>query len=127
MSTQMLCGDEVQSAVVDIGTLFSKFGDGGQELPRHVFRSDVGKIAIDDSLLTSQSSKYVVGDTSLRYHNKINSNVEISKPFENGRLIIASYLIYELDLFLLLIFTSYSVVVDYAFSFCFLSSFDLHA
>jgi actin-related protein len=81
MAAQMLCGDEVQSAVVDIGNAFSKFGDGGQELPRHVFRSDIGKLA--------KSEKYIISDSHLR-HYLSNSAVEMSKPFENGKITIFS-------------------------------------
>ena len=74
---QMLCGDEVQSAVVDIGTAFSKFGEGGQELPRHVFRSDIGTLP--------KSKNYIISDSHLK-HYLSNNNIEITKPFDNGAL-----------------------------------------
>lgn len=40
---QMLCGDEIKAAIIDLGTSISKFGTAGQDLPRHIFRSDVGE------------------------------------------------------------------------------------
>ena len=86
MATQMLCGDEVQSAVVDIGNAFSKFGDGGQELPRHCFRSDLGSIP--------NNKNYIISDSNLRHHMK-NSSVEISKPFENGMLFISFNFLFQ--------------------------------
>ena len=67
----MLCGDEVKAAVVDIGSVSSKFGTAGEDLPRHVFRSDIGLI---DNHEGSSVPKKVVGDVSLRY---VRDNVEI--------------------------------------------------
>lgn len=34
--------DEIQSAVVDLGTSQCRFGSAGQDLPRHVFRTVSG-------------------------------------------------------------------------------------
>lgn len=79
MATQMLCGDEVQGAVIDIGSAFSKFGTSGQDLPRHVFRSSVG------TLPSTNGNKYVVGDSSLKF---CPSDTEVSNPFVDGTIFL---------------------------------------
>jgi len=70
----MLCGDEIRAAVIDIGDSFSRFGTAGQDLPRHILKTNVGYTTEDDS-----NRKYLVGDTSLRF---IKSNMEIVKPYD---------------------------------------------
>lgn len=75
MATQMLCGDEVQGGMIDIGSAFSKFGTSGQDLPRHVFRSHLG------SLPHSNGVKYIVGDSALKF---CPSNLEVANPFVDG-------------------------------------------
>lgn len=45
----MFCGDEVAAVVVDIGSSMSKFGTAGEDSPKHVFRSDIGKSLSDPS------------------------------------------------------------------------------
>lgn len=53
--------DEVKAAVVDIGSSLCRFGTAGEDLPRHLFRSDVG--VSDDS----DESDHKIGDVSLRF------------------------------------------------------------
>ncbi|KAJ1431464.1 actin family [Ochromonadaceae sp. CCMP2298] len=60
----MLCGDEMQSAVVDLGSSSCRFGSAGQDMPRHVFRSEIGLIADETG------SRSIYGDTGLRYLHK---------------------------------------------------------
>jgi len=50
ISQLMFCGDEVPAAVIDLGSCTSRFGTGGQDAPRHVFRSDVGIVAAEGGL-----------------------------------------------------------------------------
>ena len=54
----MFCGDEVSAVVVDMGSSLSKFGTAGEDSPKHVFRSDIGKS------LSNPSKTFV--DMSLR-------------------------------------------------------------
>jgi hypothetical protein len=39
----MLCGDEVCASVCDLGSSLCRFGIAGQDTPRHIFRTDVGR------------------------------------------------------------------------------------
>ena len=70
MATQMLCGDEVRAAVIDLGFATSKFGTAGQDLPRHIIRSDVGEL--------KDGRGYVVGDLNLRH---VKDDLEVSTPY----------------------------------------------
>ena len=60
--------DEVKAAVVDIGSSLCRFGTAGEDLPRHLFRSDIG-VAED-----SDDSDHKIGDVSLRF---VQSDVSI--------------------------------------------------
>ena len=92
----MLCGDEVQAAVIDIGTSFSKFGTSGQDLPRHVFRSDL--CTANDS--TSSNKRLVVGDSALKCQS---SSSEIRRPFSNGTHFLFYLLISLRDIYFCII------------------------
>jgi hypothetical protein len=70
----MLCGDEVQAAVVDLGSSVCKFGSSGSSICSHVFRGDIGKNLQDE---------YVVGDSKLRF---IRQGLDILRPFGNSDL-----------------------------------------
>ena len=70
---QMLCGDEVASIVVDIGASFCKFGSSGQDVPHHLFRSDIGILNKEDD-----SNNFVIGDSELRV---LRDNLDIVNPF----------------------------------------------
>jgi len=83
MATQMLCGDEVQGGIIDIGSAFSKFGTSGQDLPRHVFRSSLATTSSNHG--TASSNKYIVGDSSLKF---CPSDTGVTNPFIDGKLII---------------------------------------
>lgn len=75
MAAAMLCGDEIASAVVDIGGAYCKFGSAGQDMPPHVFRSDVG--------LTEQSGQektFTLGDSALRV---VSDSIEVVNPFSS--------------------------------------------
>ena len=48
----MFCGDEVAAVVADIGSSMSKFGTAGEDSPKHVFRSDIGKSLSDPSKIS---------------------------------------------------------------------------
>jgi actin-related protein len=72
---QMLCGDEVKAAIVDLGSYKMRFGTAGQDLPRHVFRSDCGYV---DGRCNGKDRKGMFGDVKLRC---ISENVEILNPF----------------------------------------------
>ena len=72
---QMLCGDEVKAAIVDLGSYKMRFGTAGQDLPRHVFRADCGYL---DGKCNGNDRKSVISDVGLRC---ISENVEISNPF----------------------------------------------
>jgi actin-related protein len=88
----MLCGDEVKAVVVDMGANTSRFGFGGQESPRHAFRSDIGLVAGDESSMDVEGSsdkgkqavrrsdgkRAVLGDLSLRF---IRDDISVEKPF----------------------------------------------
>ena len=69
----MLCGDEIQAAVVDIGTSVCRFGTAGQDVPRHIFRSDVGVMPGEGQ----QDKRFILGDSGLRY---ISKDMEIAHP-----------------------------------------------
>ena len=70
---QMLCGDEVASIVVDIGASFCKFGSSGQDVPNHLFRSDIGILSRED-----YSNNFICGDSELRV---LRDNLDIVNPF----------------------------------------------
>ena len=88
----MLCGDEVKAVVADMGANTSRFGFGGQESPRHAFRSDIGLVAGDEasmevegstskgkeSIRRSDGRRAVLGDLSLRF---IRDDMSVEKPF----------------------------------------------
>lgn len=90
----MLCGDEVKSAVVDMGSSTCRFGFGGHESARHAFRSDVGLVEGDEASMDVEGSigdqgrrkgparsdgkRAVLGDLSLRY---IRDDIAVEKPF----------------------------------------------
>lgn len=57
---QMLCGDEVAAIVCDMGTSICKFGSAGHDSPRHIFRSEIGTMNVNEE------NKLVAGDSSLR-------------------------------------------------------------
>ena len=88
ISTGFICGDECPAVVVDIGTSTSRFGTGGQEMPRHIFRSEVGvaessntvssRSSSSSSSSSSNASKRRVGDLALRC---VCSDVETERPF----------------------------------------------
>lgn len=78
---QMLCGDEIQAAVIDIGSCLSKFGTAGQDLPRHIFKSAIG--------ISDNSQKNLVGDICLRH---VASNIEIITPFKESRQNLYSHI-----------------------------------
>jgi hypothetical protein len=46
----MLCGDEVCASVCDLGSSLCRFGIAGQDTPRHIFRTDVGRKKSEFSL-----------------------------------------------------------------------------
>ena len=81
MATQMLCGDEVQGGIIDLGSAFSKFGTSGQDLPRHVFRSNLGTLTSNET----SSNKYVVGDSSLKF---CPSDTGVTNPFVDGKIFV---------------------------------------
>jgi hypothetical protein len=60
--------DEVKAAVVDIGSSLCRFGTAGEDLPRHLFRSDIGVSEDTDD------SDHKIGDVSLRF---VQSDVNI--------------------------------------------------
>eukprot|EP01032_Pedospumella_encystans_P012817 gene12817-14799_t len=66
MSVQqaMLCGDEIKSAIIDLGSSTCRFGTAGQDMPRHVFRSDIGSIS------DGEKTRSLYGDGGLRYLHK---------------------------------------------------------
>jgi actin-like protein 6A len=103
----MLCGDEVASIIVDMGSSTCKFGTAGQESPRHVFRSEVGVRSSEATESTSSSSgdevmnvegaekskdpaltNYVIGDSALRVAR---DSIEVSRPFQNGGMKIVHF------------------------------------
>ena len=53
--------DEVQAAVVDIGSSLCRFGTAGEDLPRRIFRSDIG-VSEDP-----EETDHKIGDVSLRF------------------------------------------------------------
>jgi Actin len=53
--------DEVKAAVVDIGSSLCRFGTAGEDLPRHIFRSDIG-VSED-----AEETDHKIGDVSLRF------------------------------------------------------------
>ena len=55
----MLCGDEVKAVVADMGANTSRFGFGGQESPRHAFRSDIGLVAGDEASMEVVKNSFV--------------------------------------------------------------------
>lgn len=58
----MFCGDEVAAVVVDMGSSVVKLGTAGEDSPRHVFRSEVGRRP------SSPDKAYI--DSSLRYSSE---------------------------------------------------------
>ena len=103
----MLCGDEVQSVVLDIGHSISKFGTSGQDIPRHIFRSEVGcyksSIKTDDMMNIDDintnkninETKYLVSDSMLRGCH--GSNSQIALPYENSKY--NNYTLFHIFLF----------------------------
>mmetsp|Transcript_19440 Transcript_19440/g.36237 ORF Transcript_19440/g.36237 Transcript_19440/m.36237 type:complete len:502 (+) Transcript_19440:142-1647(+) len=73
----MYCGDEVCAVVADIGTSTCRFGQAGQDAPRHVFRSDIGIYREDEV------EKYVVGDSALRV---VRNDVNMLDPLADGEV-----------------------------------------
>eukprot|EP01038_Epipyxis_sp_PR26KG_P007070 gene7070-9650_t len=67
---QLLCGDEVRAAIIDVGSCTCKFGTAGQDLPRHIFRSELGKYFTEDQQINN-----IYGDTGLRM---LRSDLEIT-------------------------------------------------
>ena len=94
MAAAMLCGDEVASAVVDIGGAYCKFGSAGQDCPPHVFRSDVGCIENENS------KSYRIGDSALRI---VDDTVEVSSPYSTEGIYITLHLTRDHRLRVLLI------------------------
>ncbi len=74
----MLCGDEVQAVVVDLGSSFSKFGTAGEDLPRHIFKSE---IAHRNENFENVKQKFVVGESALKCHSP---NSIAFQPINNG-------------------------------------------
>ena len=85
---QMLCGDEVGAVVVDIGAATSKFGSAGQDVPQHVFRSDIG--------VTDEAEKrsYKIGDSAFRV---ILNDTEIVSPYAGGGEVVNEHDIFSLS------------------------------
>jgi actin-related protein len=59
----MICGDEVATMVVEIGSSNCKFGHGGQDCPRYNFRSDV-------AVTEEKETRRMCGDIALRQVRK---------------------------------------------------------
>lgn len=76
----MLCGDEVQGGIIDIGSAYSKFGTSGQDLPRHVFKSSLGTKMTSNNH-NDNIKKYMIGDSSLKV---CPSDSEVINPFVDG-------------------------------------------
>lgn len=79
ISQLMFCGDEVPAAVVDMGSCTSRFGTGGQDSPRHVFRSDVGVVEAEHpGSARTGGKKITCGDMALRY---VSEKMEVASPY----------------------------------------------
>eukprot|EP01031_Cornospumella_fuschlensis_P040662 gene40662-49576_t len=50
MASTMLCGDEVNAVVVDIGSQSTRLGFAGQDVPKYNFRSDVRVVGGDKTV-----------------------------------------------------------------------------
>ena len=90
MAAAMLCGDEISSAVVDIGGAFCKFGTAGQDSPPHVFRSDVGRVEREQehSQQGRSDTEYTIGDSELRV---VRSGVDVAGPYSSGGISFLRY------------------------------------
>lgn len=72
----MLCGDESNAVVFDIGSATTRVGTAGQDCPYHVFRSDIGDLYLEDG-----AKKKIIGDSALRI---IRDNIETRRLGDNG-------------------------------------------
>lgn len=70
----LLCGDEIQACIIDIGNTSIKFGTAGEDLPRHVIRSDIG------FLNSENQNQYIFGDLNAKI---IKENIEITKHVQS--------------------------------------------
>jgi len=58
----MLCGDETNAVVVDIGTYDCRFGSAGQDLPRYIFRNQMYELPDEQGVMHSSFNE------QLSYH-----------------------------------------------------------
>ncbi len=78
----MLCGDEVEAAVIDMGSSLTKVGTAGQDIPRFVFKSDVGLNKRFSEVDLSHGSKFIIGESALKSYSLRNHEfIDLCNPF----------------------------------------------